>query len=427
MPPNHIPSAVPAQPAVPSSDGAPAPLVRITEFATPPPAEWLRIRADRYAQQAVGRLWAPDHRIAFCHRWPRRRDLPVELWHAPGNGERDGRASFHMLMCCESPWADPVCAGGISDRRRVELGDALAVHRGAGGAVHLLTYTARHNDRTALSVLLRALLRARRAMRSPKGYAALRRRYGHVGSVTATEITLGRHGWHPHFHELWFGDAGVAGDLAAEIRRRWMAALQDEGLDGLPAIAADVREASMTVDEYVTKYGRQRKWDVDAELAKAIAKRGKRQSLMPFDVLRLGVVSDDRELLAAAQGYYREYVGATKGKSTLHWSPGLKAHMGIKDVKDAEIAGGLVDGPSILLGHIQHDDWRRIMVADARIEVLAAAATGEWPAVQAVLDDLPAAPRSGKWHAAATRAEASATPADRERVREAELWRMIGG
>ena len=61
----------------PAAETASAPLVRITEFSSAPAPDWLRIRADRYALQAVGRAWMPDHRIAFCHRWPRRRDLPV--------------------------------------------------------------------------------------------------------------------------------------------------------------------------------------------------------------------------------------------------------------------------------------------------------------------------------------------------------------
>lgn len=398
----------------------------IGEFSYPPPPDWLRIKADRYALQSVGRAWIPDHAIAHCHRRPARRDLPVEVWYSPGRDGREGRACYGALQTCQSPWADPVCSGAISDYRRQELGHALAVHRGAGGSVHLLTYTARHNERTGLSALLRALLRAVADMRRKPSFGRLRRRYGHVGSVRATEITYGHNGWHPHFHELWFGDAGAVGDLAAEIRRRWMAALQGQGLDGLPGVAADVREASMTVDAYVTKYGRQRKWDVDAELAKAIAKRGHGNSLMPFDLLRIGLVSAEPQDVEYACLLYREYVAATKGKSSLHWSPGLRDKLGIREVSDADIAGG-PDLAGGLLGLIGHGDWRRIMAVDARLQVLAAAATGEWAAVQAVIDHLPAAERFNKMAAAVSMAAAVATPEHHQQAYEAEMRRMASG
>jgi hypothetical protein len=204
-----------------------------------------------------------------------------------------------------------------------------------------------------------------------------------------------------------------------------MAALQGQGLDGLPGVAADVREASMTVDDYVTKYGRQRKWDVDAELAKAIAKRGHGNSLMPFDLLHYGLIGQDAEVYRMARERYAEYVAATKGKSSLHWSRGLRDKLGIREVSDADLAGG-PDLIGTVLGCIGHEDWRRIMAADARLAVLAAAATGEWPAVEAVIEQLPAAERFNKMATAATMAAARATPAHYQQAYEAELMRMVG-
>lgn len=387
---------------------------------------WLQTKADRYALQSVAREWLPDHGVVNCHRRPARRDLPVEVWHSPGRDGREGRACFGALQTCQSPWADPVCAGAISDYRRKELRHGLGVHRGAGGSVHLVTYTARHNERTGLSAILRALLRAVRAMRKRRDFIALRRLHGHVGSVRATEVTLGNNGWHPHFHELWFGDASDAGvGLADELRRRWMAALADQGLDGLPGVAADVREASMTVDDYVTKYGRDRTWDVDAELAKAIAKRGHGNSLMPFDLLRYGLIGQDAEVYQWARERYAEYVTATKGRSSMHWSPGLRDKLGIGEVTDGDISGG-VDLVGAVLGCIGHGDWRRIIANDARLEVLAAAATGEWLSVQAVIDALPEGQRFNRMAAAASMATARATPAHRQQAYEAELRRMVG-
>lgn len=380
----------------------------IGNFATPPPfcvtpVESLTLKADRYALQSIGRVWMPEHAIARCHRRPARRDVPVEVWYAPAPGDRAGSACYGQIQTCRSAWADPVCCGKISDHRRGELRHALDVHRGAGGAVYLLTYTARHQNGTPLYELLSGLLRAVRVMRSPKGFAALRRRYGHVGSVRAVEVTVGGNGWHPHFHELWFGESCELADLAAEIQTRWLAALGHEGLDGLRAIAADVREASMTVDDYVTKYGHERSWDVDAELAKGISKRGRGENLTPFDLLRRGLVAGDKtEILAEARAYYREYVLATKGKCSLQWSRGLKDAMGVRELSDAEIAGG-VDDLSVLLGRIGRAEWTRIMAADARIAVLHAAATGEWETVRAVIDGLPEVKDINRWAAAFAR------------------------
>lgn len=86
------------------------------------------LRSERYRLQASAACLLPNHRVSKCCR--------ALLPNAPGvtvYATTAGKAVFGNLLTCGSPWACPVCASRIAERRRVEIADAVVAHRAAGG------------------------------------------------------------------------------------------------------------------------------------------------------------------------------------------------------------------------------------------------------------------------------------------------------
>ena len=93
-------------------------------------------RVQRFALQSVARSILPESRTAKCLRI-RAHDCDVQVWKS----KEHGTASYGGLQTCGSVWTCPVCAAKIAERRRVELLDAMELHKAQGGAVYLLTLT----------------------------------------------------------------------------------------------------------------------------------------------------------------------------------------------------------------------------------------------------------------------------------------------
>ena len=91
-------------------------------------------RVQRFALQSVARSILPESRTAKCLRI-RAHDCDVQVWKS----KEHGTASYGGLQTCGSVWTCPVCAAKIAERRRVELLDAMELHKAQGGAVYLLT------------------------------------------------------------------------------------------------------------------------------------------------------------------------------------------------------------------------------------------------------------------------------------------------
>ena len=80
----------------------------------------------------------------------RAHDCDVQVWKS----KEHGTASYGGLQTCGSVWTCPVCAAKIAERRRVELLDAMELHKAQGGAVFLLTLTTPHQRGDVLAELL---------------------------------------------------------------------------------------------------------------------------------------------------------------------------------------------------------------------------------------------------------------------------------
>ena len=87
--------------------------------------------------QAVARDILPKTRTALCLRARIKGSEGVGVWKC----EKHGTAHYSGLQTCGSVWSCPICAAKITERRRLEVQDAINQHRQAGDEVQLLTLT----------------------------------------------------------------------------------------------------------------------------------------------------------------------------------------------------------------------------------------------------------------------------------------------
>jgi len=274
--------------------------------------------------------------------------------------ENTGRAGFDGLKTCLSVWCCPVCSQRISAGRKDELDQLLSGARSEGLAVVMLTLTARHDRRTKLAPFLAALKDAKQKMQRRRDWQSL----PVVGSVTATEVTFGANGFHPHFHSIVVLDcsASEAAERLESLRSGWLTSLESCGLSGNDA-AFHVQPAS-AVGDYLAK------WGAAEELALQGHKAGRKGSRTPFQLLA-DAEQGDKQAAAA----WIEFALAFKGRRQLVWSRGLKARFGISDKTDEELSAEGVAEPVTLRAWFGNGDgWRN--ARRRRVSLVRAAESG---------------------------------------------------
>jgi hypothetical protein len=298
------------------------------------------IRMDRLRwQRHAASLLEWQHRIGLCRFAIARNAKGVGVDLRTYEAEKAGapaieRAVFSGLQTCGNVWLCPCCSPAISETRKGEMNRLLAWARAEGHVPVMVTLTARHGVKDRLWDLLEAMKTAKQKWRRHRRYRKIEHLI--VGSVTATEITFGAHGWHPHFHIILIvrdqksTDANWAAIEGLErLREAWTGVLPRVGLSGNGA-AFDLQGAE-SVGDYITK------WGAAEEIVMGSSKQGRGgKSRSPLELLADSCDADDEDASAA----WREYADAfiSKRRNQLVWSPGLKADCGVAETSDEEAA-----------------------------------------------------------------------------------------
>jgi hypothetical protein len=338
-------------------------------------------RLQRFALQCVARGILPKSRTAKCLRI-RAYDAQVQVWKS----KKHGTASYGGLQTCGSVWACPVCSAKISERRRVELLDAMELHKVQGGSVSLLTLTTPHQRGDDLVELLAQQGKALQSFLRDFTVKAVFAEMGYLGQVRALEVTHGRksvknNGWHPHFHILQFhqvkGSEADRKDWTVRLYLRWVAYCEKAGL-GTPSYAHGIKlDNGDKAAQYVTKG----MWGLEDEMTKGHTKKAKEGGESPFDLLR-AVLADQNDRQAAA--LFKEFAESFRGKQQLSWSRGLKARFFVDEKTDDELAEEKEDF-AVLLGLLTVDQWRDVLKVKGRGVLLDIAAKGGWENVKQYL------------------------------------------
>lgn len=329
----------------------------------------------RAAAAIIGEHIRHDHRVCKC-KWVKCSttvDL-VEKTYMGETGERIVRAGFEGLTICGNAWGCPVCADRIARKRRDEMNMAMAWARAQGFVPVLVTLTARHGFDDRLEDLLSAMKNSKRRLRQRREWKSL----PVEGSICATEMTHGRNGWHPHFHELVFLRAKNEREalrMMKPLAHAWRVSLAAFGLDG-NAAAFDVRGAA-NAGTYITKFG------VAEEMSMREGKKAKGGGRIPRELAR--AAAEGGKGSKQAEMLWLEYFRATSGKrrKLLTWSHGLKRRVGVDEVTDEEAAQD-VDGDEenkpTPLREYDNETWRK--VRPRRVQILEAAESGQPGAIE---------------------------------------------
>lgn len=302
-------------------------------------ARRLTYNLQRYAAKLL-----PEERVRHCRWTVQRCDQHVEVLKYGEDG-----AAYAGLQTCGSVWSCPVCSRRISEQRRSELNVLLEKARAGGYAVVMLTLTASHRRGDCLAGQLAGMKSAKRRMRQRRDWRAIKDVI--VGSVTATEATYGRSGWHTHFHEIFVMEAeqDEAEKILMGFSAGWLTALEGQGMSAKMPHAYQVQGADRA-GEYVSK------WGAAEELALGASKQAQGGGRTPFQLLHDAAVDGDEH----AGILFKDFAKTFKGSRQLVWSRGLKEMFCIDQIED-EVAAADCDEdaeqPPELVGLIDPSSW----------------------------------------------------------------------
>lgn len=251
--------------------------------------------------------------------------------------ENGMHAHFSGVQHCGSIWACPVCSPIIRRERAEEITEAARRHLASGGGLAMVTFTVRHSRVDGLKDSMQVLADAYGDMSRSRAFREWKAGRGMVGYITATEITYGKNGWHPHRHVLMLFDRPVSHELEAalhgELFAMWSHAVERSGGETVSREAFDVRAVTHG-EEQVASYVTKTVKGVDgigAEFSLADVKSGRAAgSINPFQLLDVET--------AEAEALWNEYVEATRGRSAIRWSRGLRDALGMgRERTDEEI------------------------------------------------------------------------------------------
>lgn len=264
------------------------------------------------------------HRVNYCLSRRISKDKGVDVRY----NESRKKAHFGNLQRCGSVWTCPICAGQITEGRRLELKSGFTNWLNAGGSIYMATFTNPHYHGDNLGKLLTGQKKAFKKFWESRKVKEMLKELGYKGRIVATEVTWGvANGWHPHYHVIMFFDHDVnTQGLQTFLALEWQSSCKKAGMKA-PSLehGVDVRDGT-----YASKYIS--KWGLEHEMTKGHVKKGREGSLTPFDLLRQ---SEDNPKYAKL---FKEYADAFKGKHQLFWSKGLKALLEVDVKTDEQLA-----------------------------------------------------------------------------------------
>ena len=316
-------------------------------------------RAYRYVLKSVANELLPRYRVYRCHCW-RVPDSPLQVLKA----KESCRAYYVGLQVCASVWHCPICASKISERRRVELREAMDKAQTLGLSAYLLTLTVPHGLGDDINRMLDQMMQAWRSFTTHRAGKSALASIGRRGFVRALEVTHGKNGFHPHFHVLLFLENPPTPEEAQKILSPvWQAACERVGLPRPSEDHGCRVDNGSKAASYVAKGS----WGLDAEMTKGHLKRSKsKEGRTPTDFLSDYLLGDEQ-----AGKLFQVYAKAFHGRRQLYWSNGLRALLGMqKSLTDEEAAEHQEHPSEVILSDITLTQWKAILATGSEAHIL---------------------------------------------------------
>ena len=308
--------------------------------------------------------WRLRDRLRRAQPTRRHRDCGVRRIAEHADLRRSGKTAWwEGLLTCGSVWACPTCAAARMEARAQEAGTLVRWAEEHGYACIMATYTIRHYAHHDLAPLLEGLNRAHSAVISGAPWRRRAEAWGVVGRVRAVEVTVGRHGWHPHIHELLVVPVERVDDVMSDgwdwLGDRWATMVERHlGAEHVPSEAhgvhlLDARADAGGVARYIHDLGLDPR-----EIAGSTSTSARASSSRSIWQLAQTVPDDpaDRRL-------WHEWVAASRGRRQMMWSRGLRALCGAEAAAEqlAERRAELRATSDVVL-ELAAGPWARISV-----------------------------------------------------------------
>ncbi len=339
---------------------------------------------DRLSLRRVMAKLLPEYRVSKCGCVVQSNGHGVGVFKSKSHNT----VSVSNVQTCSSVWHDPVCAAKITERRRVEMNQAIETYKSCGGVVSFVTRTFPHTKVDSLVSLRDRLRLADKYMKEHSQYKKMRERFSVYGDIKALELTVTwLNGWHLHVHEIFLHNADAFDGVALESNPAYVAFLKDfeqtyYDIWRDSAIKAGFdepsREHGLQVQngdfaaEYIAKWGcePESSWDVSSELTKAHIKNS-RKGYTPWALARLYRDTVDERLIPIIQ----EYAHSMHGQQQLIWSTGLKQKLCVDDISDQQISDKL-DDDAEEIGVLSPVQWKFIVKNNLLIDFYLLAVDG---------------------------------------------------
>ena len=300
-------------------------------------------------------------RVCKCLRVARKPD--VEIWKSIEHA----KFFYGGLVICGSVWDCLPCATKISERRRVELEQAISTWEARGGSVHMLTLTFPHYENQKTGPLLKKFAEARIKMKQRRNWLDTVKALAIVGSINRVEVTYGANGAHIHCHELLFSEYKALKIDPSCIYPMWSSACVDSGLDAPSEEHGVMVSTPQHMAEYVSKIGKEAsKWTLELEMTKGHIKKGKVDGMTPFDLLRAYRDTGDCDYADK----FVEYSKAFKGKRQLTWSRGLRDLLALDEEKTDEQVANEHEDDAFIFALVDLNTWSLIRKHNLRGQLL---------------------------------------------------------
>lgn len=141
-------------------------------------------------------------------------------------------ATFFGHMRCKNSWACPVCSARNMQKHAIRIAAAIDALKAQNQIPIMITFTVLHNRfmscKETTDILYTAwklfIHRGNKKSGRNDAYSNFREDCGSVHQVRVAEVTYGEHGWHPHFHCIFWIDSdklATASKYEKQLRERW--------------------------------------------------------------------------------------------------------------------------------------------------------------------------------------------------------------
>lgn len=305
-------------------------------------------RRGRYALRDFLRSFTKLHRIAKCGHVHVDRAPTVRLVKTAS-----GRAWFEGVLVCHNLWVCPVCADRIAQKRAANLEDLMGRWILSGGALCFQTLTLPHSFGDGLGPTLSAVTESFRGVLSGRGWKDIEARFGIEGHLRVLEVTVGKNGWHPHLHILFFTKSPLPPEQLRHLqgliydafrRRVTRRGLKSPDPRNCPLLPV----GSKGLGRYLAKV------TAAAELACWHTKKGRNGNRSPFQLLNDAMVNAEPSDLAL----WAEWEETMPGRRQMTWSKGFEKRLKALPQGSQQADEGIDEKFGV--ARISRELWRRI-------------------------------------------------------------------